>query len=177
MHAGHSHLRSTMQSHSPLNKFPCLCPPAELKVGRQLSSLNSSQLWTTLFGFRPPPSAPSRVPYGWVAFTVDLDKLGTTVPPCYLALSREYGEEVYWDRRPEWFKKVVGVLGPHPIMRVGGNSQDALLQVCWVLLGSCASRPVFAVPWQLILTAIMHPASRAKLQHFPTRQSSCVMAA
>jgi hypothetical protein len=60
---------------------------------------------------------------------VDTAALTTFVPPSFLGLSREYGDEVFWDRNLEAFENIFDVLGPAPIIRVGGASQDALTQV------------------------------------------------
>ena len=58
---------------------------------------------------------------------VDQDSIGRFVPASFIGISREYtNESVYWDRNMEAFGAILDVLGPSPIVRLGGASQEAL---------------------------------------------------
>lgn len=76
--------------------------------------------------FAPPPPVP---PTGALTVSVDTAALTTFVPPSFLGISREYGDEVFWDRNLAAFENIFDVLGPAPIIRIGGASQDALTAV------------------------------------------------
>ena len=58
---------------------------------------------------------------------VDSDTLGRFVPDSFIGISREYtNESVYWDRNLDAWGALLDVLGPSPVIRVGGASQEAL---------------------------------------------------
>jgi hypothetical protein len=58
---------------------------------------------------------------------VDQDTIGRFVPPSFIGISREYtNESVYWDRNLPAWGAILDVLGPSPIIRLGGASQEAL---------------------------------------------------
>jgi hypothetical protein len=58
---------------------------------------------------------------------VDTDTIGRFVPASFVGISREYtNESVYWDRNLPAWGAILDVLGPSPIVRLGGASQEAL---------------------------------------------------
>ena len=62
----------------------------------------------------------------WTVY-VDADTLGRFVPQSFIGISREYtNESVYWDRNLDAWGAILDVLGPSPIVRIGGASQEAL---------------------------------------------------
>ncbi|GBF99210.1 hypothetical protein Rsub_12469 [Raphidocelis subcapitata] len=62
-----------------------------------------------------------------LTFGIDQSTLGRFVPGSFIGISREYtNESVYWDRNLEAWGAILNVLGPSPIIRIGGASQEAL---------------------------------------------------
>jgi hypothetical protein len=58
---------------------------------------------------------------------VDTETIGRMVPASFIGISREYtNESVYWDRNLEAYGALLDVLGPSPVIRLGGASQEAL---------------------------------------------------
>jgi hypothetical protein len=58
---------------------------------------------------------------------VDYDTIGRYIPASFIGISREYtNESVFWDRNLEAWGPILDVLGPSPVIRIGGASQEAL---------------------------------------------------
>lgn len=58
---------------------------------------------------------------------VDADTVGRFVPASFIGISREYtNESIYWDRNLPAWGAILDVLGPSPVVRLGGASQEAL---------------------------------------------------
>jgi hypothetical protein len=57
------------------------------------------------------------------------DSFVGAVPASFLGISREWTQAVYWDRNLAAFGNIFDVLGPAPVIRIGGASQEALVQV------------------------------------------------
>jgi hypothetical protein len=96
--------------------------------------------------FAPPPPVP---PTGSLTVSVDTAALTTFVPPSFLGISREYGDEVFWDRNLAAFENIFDVLGPAPVIRIGGASQDALTQVGEGELHQCMTLPAVTAATEL----------------------------
>lgn len=58
---------------------------------------------------------------------IDVGTLGKVIPESFIGISREYtNESVYWDRNLDAWGAILDVLGPSPVIRLGGASQEAL---------------------------------------------------
>ncbi|KAI8466976.1 MAG: hypothetical protein J3K34DRAFT_524129 [Monoraphidium minutum] len=69
------------------------------------------------------PNAPALNLSLWV----DYDTIGRYIPASFIGISREYtNESVFWDRNLDAWGAILDVLGPSPVVRLGGASQEAL---------------------------------------------------
>lgn len=58
---------------------------------------------------------------------LDYDTIGRYIPASFIGISREYtNESVFWDRNLDAWGAILDVLGPSPVIRIGGASQEAL---------------------------------------------------
>jgi hypothetical protein len=108
-------------------------PPRPRYRAGQRSSFHYTQAQYSQFS-----QAPGAGPWGpdlnspWgpdlnLTFGIDQTTLGRFVPGSFIGISREYtNESVYWDRNLEAWGAILNVLGPSPIIRIGGASQEAL---------------------------------------------------
>lgn len=79
----------------------------------------------------PPPATPSPAAPQRAQLTMDIqpDSFIGVVPASFLGISREWGPQVFYDKNLEAFGNIFEVLGPSPIIRIGGFSQESLLRV------------------------------------------------
>lgn len=79
----------------------------------------------------PPPPPPPPPPVQRAQLTMDIqpDTFIGTVPASFLGVSREWGPQVYYEKNLAAFGDIFEVLGPAPIIRIGGASQESLLRV------------------------------------------------
>jgi hypothetical protein len=90
----------------------------------------------------PPPPPPPQPPVEQRAsLTMDIqpDSFTGVVPASFLGISREWTQAVYWDRNLPAFGNIFDVLGPAPVIRIGGASQEALLKVSTATAAAAAA--------------------------------------
>ncbi|WIA18946.1 hypothetical protein OEZ85_003615 [Tetradesmus obliquus] len=78
--------------------------------------------------FPPPPPPPPVEQRASLTVDIQPDSFTGGVPASFLGISREWTQAVWWDKNLPAFGNIFDVLGPAPVIRIGGASQEALLQ-------------------------------------------------
>lgn len=76
-----------------------------------------------------PPPAPPAVQRAQLTMDIQPDSFIGSVPASFIGVSKEWGPQVYYDRNLDAFGNIFAELGPSPIIRIGGFSQESLLRV------------------------------------------------
>jgi hypothetical protein len=79
----------------------------------------------------PPPSPPPGPKQGALTMDISPDTFVQAVPPSFIGVSREWTPYVFFDENLDAFERVFSQLGPSPILRIGGATQDGLTKVSW----------------------------------------------
>jgi hypothetical protein len=75
----------------------------------------------------PPPAGPTKAR---LQIDIQPDAFVQAVPPSFVGISREWTPFVWYDDNPEAWERVFAQLGPAPILRIGGATQEGLTKVC-----------------------------------------------
>ncbi|KAF8064564.1 hypothetical protein HT031_003364 [Scenedesmus sp. PABB004] len=76
----------------------------------------------------PAPPPPRVVTRAQLTMDIQPDAFVGAVPASFLGISREWTPAVYWDRNLPAFGAIFDALGPAPVVRIGGATQEALLR-------------------------------------------------
>jgi len=82
---------------------------------------------------KPPPPEPKQ---GQLTIDIQPDAFIQAVPPSFIGVSREWTPFVWYDQNLEAFERIFAQLGPSPILRIGGATQEGLTKVWWLLRGA-----------------------------------------
>jgi hypothetical protein len=75
---------------------------------------------------KPPPPEPKK---GQLTLDIQPEAFVQAVPPSFVGVSREWTPFVWYDENLDAFEKVFAQLGPSPILRIGGATQEGLTKV------------------------------------------------
>lgn len=89
--------------------------------------------------FPPPPPPPPVEQRASLTVDIQPDSFTGGVPASFLGISREWTQAVWWDKNLPAFGNIFDVLGPAPVIRIGGASQEALLQVSECMAAAAAA--------------------------------------
>lgn len=77
----------------------------------------------------PSPRPPAPPPRGQLTIDIQPDSFLQAVQPSFIGVSREWTPALWWDQNLEAFGRVFSQLGPAPILRIGGATQEGLIRV------------------------------------------------
>jgi hypothetical protein len=103
----------------------------------------------------PPPSPPPGPKQGALTMDISPDTFVQAVPPSFIGVSREWTPYVFFDENLDAFERVFAQLGPSPILRIGGATQDGLTKVSW-RYKDVMQKLVHRTLWQVVQPVVVY---------------------